>query len=142
MRRPWFVLRRAGLAFAFGSALAACLAPAVAAQSDFPFGREFLLDARPMKGSKHVPSIDIDDKGIADIALWCNSVKVQLVVAGDTVTILTGPKTDRTCEPERMQGDDDMLAALTAVTNWKVEGDGEVLVLIGTRTMRFRAQSN
>jgi heat shock protein HslJ len=142
MHRPWFVLRRAGLALAFGSALAACLAPAVAAQSDFPFGREFLLDARPMKGSKHVPSIDIDDKGIADIDLWCNSVKGQLVVAGDTVTILTGPKTDRTCEPERMQGDDDMLAALTAVTNWKVESGGEVLVLIGTRTMRFRAQSN
>jgi heat shock protein HslJ len=142
MHRPWFVLRRAGLALAFGSALAACLAPAVAAQSDFPFGREFLLDARPMKGSKHVPSIDIDDKGVADIDLWCNSVKGQLVVAGDTVTILTGPKTDRTCEPERMQGDDDMLAALTAVTNWKVEGGGEVLVLIGTRTMRFRAQSN
>jgi heat shock protein HslJ len=142
MHRPWLPLRRAILALAVGTLLAACLAPAVAAQSDFPFGREFLLDARPMKGSKHVPSIDIDDKGVADVDLWCNSVKVQLVVAGDTVTILTGPKTDRTCEPERMQGDDDMLAALTAVTNWKLEGGGEVLVLIGTRTMRFRAQSN
>jgi heat shock protein HslJ len=142
MHRPWLPLRRPILALAVGTLLAACLAPAVAAQSDFPFGREFLLDARPMKGSKHVPSIDIDDKGVADVDLWCNSVKVQLVVAGDTVTILTGPKTDRTCEPERMQGDDDMLAALTAVTNWKLEGGGEVLVLIGTRTMRFRAQSN
>ena len=142
MHRPWLSLRRPILVFAVGSALAVCLAPAVAAQSDFPFGREFLLDARPMKGSKHVPSIDIDDKGIADVNLWCNSVKVQLVVAGDTITILAGPKTDRTCEPERMQGDDDMLAALTAVTNWKLEGGGEVLVLIGTRTMRFRAQSN
>jgi heat shock protein HslJ len=142
MHRPWLPLRRRIPALAVGTLLAVCLAPAVAAQSDFPFGREFLLDARPMKGSKHVPSIDIDDKGVADIDLWCNSVKGQLVVAGDTVTILTGPKTDRTCEPERMQGDDDMLAALTAVTNWKVEGGGEVLVLIGTRTMRFRAQSN
>jgi heat shock protein HslJ len=93
-----------------------------------------------MKGSKQIPSLDIDDKGIADIGLWCSSVKGQLVVAGDTITIITGPKTDRSCSPERMQSDDDMLAALTAVTNWKLEGD--VLVLIGTRTMRFRAQSN
>jgi heat shock protein HslJ len=139
MQRPWLTLRRAAVALASG-VLAACLAPAVAAQSEFPFGREFLLDARPFKGSKHVPVLDIDDKGIADIDLWCNSVKGQLVVAGDTITILTGPKTDRTCEPERMQGDDDMLTALTAVTNWRLEGN--VLVLIGARTMRFRAQSN
>ena len=141
MQRPWLTLRRAAVALASGAVLAACLAPAVARPNrSFRFGREFLLDARPFKGSKHVPVLDIDDKGIADIDLWCNSVKGQLVVAGDTITILTGPKTDRTCEPERMQGDDDMLTALTAVTNWRLEGD--VLVLIGARTMRFRAQSN
>jgi len=140
MHRPWLTLRRPLLALAIGTVLTVCLAPAVAAQSDFPFGREFMLDAPPMKGSKQIPSLDIDEKGIADIGLWCSSVKGQLVVAGDTVTIITGPKTERSCSPERMQGDDDMLAALTAVTNWKLEGD--VLVLIGTRTMRFREQSN
>jgi heat shock protein HslJ len=140
MQRPWLFLRRAALALASGTALAACLIPAVAAQSEFPFGREFMLDAPPMKGSKHIPSIEIDDKGIADIELWCNSVKSQLVIAGDTITIITGPKTARSCEPDRLQGDDDMLAALTAVTNWRLEGD--TLVLTGTRTLRFRAQSN
>jgi heat shock protein HslJ len=67
-------------------------------------------------------------------------VKGQLVVAGDTVTIITGPKTDQSCSPERMQGDDDMINALNAVTNWKLEGD--TLVLIGARTLRFRTQSN
>ena len=137
---PWLSLRRPILALAIGTLLAACLAPAVAAQSDFPFGREFMLDAPPMKGSKRVPSLDIDEKGVADIGLWCSSVKGQLVVAGDTITIITGPKSERSCPPERAQGDDDMLSALTAVTNWKLEGD--VLVLIGTRSMRFRAQSN
>ena len=140
MHRPWTTLRRAAVAVALGATAAACLAPAVAAQSEFPFGRELLLDARPMKGSKRVPILDIDEKGLAEIDLWCNSVKGQMVVAGDTITIITGEKTDRTCAPERAQADDDVLAALNQVTNWRREGD--VLVLIGTRTMRFRLQTN
>jgi heat shock protein HslJ len=140
MNRPWTTLRRACVALALGTSLAACLVPAVAAQSEFPFGRELLLDARPMKGSKRVPILDIDEKGLAEIDLWCNSVKGQMVVAGDTITIITGEKTDRTCTPERAKADDDVLAALTDVTNWRREGD--VLVLIGTRTMRFLLQTN
>ena len=136
MHRLRPTLRRAALVLALG----ATLAPAAAAQSDFPFGREFLLDVRPMKGSKRVPILDIDAKGIADIDLWCSSVKGQLVVAGDTITIITGPKADRSCSTEQTQGDDDVLAALTSVTNWRLEGD--TLVLIGTRTMRFRPQTN
>jgi hypothetical protein len=39
-----------------------------------------------------------------------------------------------------MRGDDDMLTALTEVTNWRREG--EFLVLTGARTMRFRMQTN
>ncbi len=140
MHRPRLTLRHAALACAFGASLAGGFAPAVSAQADFPFGREFMLDAPPIKGSKRIPSIDIDEKGIADITLWCNTVKGQLVVAGDTVTIITGPKSEQSCSPERMQSDDDMINALNAVTNWRLEGD--TLVLIGTRTMRFRAQSN
>ena len=140
MSRPWTILRSAALALALGTAVAAGLAPAVAAQSEFPFGRELLLDVKPMKGSKRVPMLDIDERGIAEIDLWCNSVKGQLVVAGDTITIITGDKTARTCPPERAQADDEVLGALNEVTNWRREGD--VLVLIGTRTMRFRLQTN
>ena len=140
MTRPWTTLRSAALALALGTTAAACLAPAVAAQSEFPFGHELLLDVKPMKGSKRVPMLDIDDKGLAEIDLWCNSVKGQLVVAGDTITIIAGEKTERTCPPERAQADDDMLAALNEVTSWRREGD--VLVLIGTKTMRFRLQTN
>ena len=139
MIRPWMTLR-AALPLAFGAAVAALPAPAVAAQADFPFGRELLLDVKPMKGSKRVPMLDIDDKGLAEIDLWCNSVKGQLVVAGDTITIITGEKTARTCPPERAQADDDVLGALNEMTNWRREGD--VLVLTGTRTMRFRLQTN
>jgi heat shock protein HslJ len=140
MHRPWLTLRRVALAFAFGGSVVACVATATVAQSEFPFGREFMLDAPPVKGSKRIPSIDIDEKGIADITLWCSSVKGQLVVAGDTITIIAGPKTEASCSPERMQGDDDMLTALSGVTNWRLEGG--TLVLIGTRTLRFRMQSN
>ena len=139
MNRPWLAFRRA-VVFVLGVAMAAAAAPAIAAQSEFPFGRELLLDAPPMKGSKRVPSLAIAENGLADIELWCSSVKGQLVVAGDTITILTGAKTERSCTPERMRGDDDVLAALTEVTNWRREG--EFLVLTGARTMRFRLQTN
>ncbi len=140
MNRPWLAPRRAAVAFALGVATGVALASAVAAQSEFPFGRELLLDAPPMKGSKRVPSLEVAENGLADIALWCNDIKGQLVVAGDTVTILTGPKTERSCTPERMRGDDDVLAALTEVTNWRREG--EFLILTGARTLRFRMQTN
>ena len=137
MDRPWLGKRRAMV-------LAACALAmfgiAGAAAQEFPFGRELMLDVAPMKGSKRVPMLEIDPKGIADIDLWCNSVKGQMVVAGDTITILTGQKTDRSCPPERAQADDDVLAALNEVTSWRREGD--TLVLIGTRTMRFRLQTN
>jgi len=139
MNRPWLAFRRA-VVFVLGVAMAAAAAPAIAAQSEFPFGRELLLDAPPMKGSKRVPSLAIAENGLADIELWCSSLKGQLVVAGDTITILTGAKTERSCTPERMRGDDDVLAALTEVTNWRREG--EFLVLTGARTMRFRLQTN
>lgn len=140
MTRPWMTLRCAALAFALGAAATVLLASAVAAQSDFPFGSELMLDVKPMKGSKRVPMLEIDQKGLAAIDLWCNSVKGQLVVAGDTITIITGEKTERTCPPERAQADDEVLGALNEVTSWKREGD--ILVLIGTRTLRFRLQTN
>jgi heat shock protein HslJ len=130
--------RRATLALAACAGLVA--GAALAVDHEFPFSSELLLDVAPMKGSKRVPMLEIDDKGLAEIDLWCNSVKGQMVVAGDTITILTGEKTDRSCPPERLQADDDVLAALTEATSWRREGD--VFTLIGTRTMRFRVQTN
>jgi heat shock protein HslJ len=111
-----------------------------AAESDFPFGRELLLDVHPMKGSKRVPGLEIETNGTATIDLWCNSVQGQLVVAADTITIITGPMTQRQCPPDRAQGDESILAALNQVTNWRLEGD--VLVLIGGTTMRYRLNTN
>ena len=111
-----------------------------AAGSAFPFGHELLLDARPMKGSKRLPSLDIQADGATAIDLWCNSVQGQIVVSRDAITITTGQKTERQCEPERMRGDDDMLAALSEVTSWRLQGD--TLILSGPRTIRFRLETN
>jgi heat shock protein HslJ len=112
----------------------------VVAGSDFPFGRELLLDTRPMKGSKRIPGLATEANGTATIDLWCNSVQGQLVVAADTITIITGEMTTRQCPPDRAQGDEDMLAALNQVTNWRF--DGNMLVLTGGQTMRFRLTTN
>jgi heat shock protein HslJ len=128
-------LRRAALAL---GVLAAFAGAALAAE--FPFGRELLLDVAPMKGSKRVPVLDIAPNGIAAIDLWCNSLQARLIVVADTITVLTGPKTERPCPADRAKGDEDMLSALSQATNWRL--DGETLVLTGGATLRFRMQTN
>ncbi len=84
--------------------------------------------------------LDIRENGAAEIDLWCNSVRGQVVVSRDAISITTGEKTERQCEPERMRGDDDMLSALSQVTNWRLQGD--MLILNGARTIRFRMETN
>jgi len=113
--------------------------PAAAGEA-FPFDEELLLDAKPMRGSKRVPMLDIRADGEVLIELWCNSVQGQLVVADDTIPVLTGPKTDRACSPERERGDQEVLSALEQATNWRREGD--TLLLIGPQKLRFRRATN
>ena len=65
----------------------------------------------------------------------------QFVVASDTITVLTGQATQRQCPPERAQGDEQLLTALSQVTNWRRRGD--TLELIGgPRTLRFKVPTN
>lgn len=71
---------RATAVAAIGGAIFLCLAPRALAEP-FPFGSELVLDANPMRGSKKIPVVDIGQNGAAEIDLWCNSVKAQLVVA-------------------------------------------------------------
>jgi heat shock protein HslJ len=122
--------------FAVAVLLMVNVAPTAAADRDFPYDRELMLEVNPMKGSKRVPMLDIGPKGEVSIDLWCNTLKAQLVLANDTITILPGPKTERQCTADRMRGDDELLAVLLQVTNWQREGD--LLTLRGARTMRFR----
>jgi heat shock protein HslJ len=123
--------------------LALCVLTAGAAsaqQNEFPFDGELILDVRPMPGSKRIPNMDIDPRGAIVVEMWCNRVDGQMVVAGDTITVMTGQPTDRPCPPERARGDADFLDALQAVTNWRREGD--FVRLIGPKTLRFRVPTN
>jgi heat shock protein HslJ len=109
----------------------------------FPYGRELLLDVNPMRGSKKVPSLDIGLGGTAEIELWCNTAKAQLVVAGNTITVILGPASARVCGPDVMRADDDLVAALNQVTNWRMDNTALVLTgAPGARPLRFRIQTN
>jgi heat shock protein HslJ len=115
-------------------ALVACvlggIVAADAADRGFPYNSELIMDAKPMRGAKRVPMLVIGAKGEAKIEGWCNNVEAQMVVAGDTLTILT----------ERMRADQDLMAVLMEITHWRREGD--VLTLRGTKTLRFRTLTN
>ena len=112
----------------------------LAGERGFPFDQELLLDAKPMKGSKRVPILDIGQQGETTIDLWCNSVQGQIVVVENAISIMTGAKTERQCDAARMRGDDDLLAGLLHATGWRREGD--TIVLFGAKTLRFRAATN
>ena len=116
------------------------LSGAVSAQDQFPFDSELIMDVAPMRGSKRIPNMDVAPNGRLALEMWCNRIEGQFVVAADTVTVLTGQATQRQCPPERVQGDEQLLAALTQVTNWRRNGD--TLELIGPRTLRFRLPTN
>lgn len=107
---------------------------------DFPFERELLLDAAPLRGSKRVPGLEVSANGQATVDLWCKSGRGQVVVAGDTITIIIGEMRASQCSPEQTRADDETLAALSQVTTWRREGD--VLVLVGPTNLRFRSTTN
>jgi heat shock protein HslJ len=111
-----------------------------AADRSFPYDSVLLLEAKPMKGSKRVPILQIESRGDAAIDLWCNSVPAQLVVADATITIILGSPTAKQCEPDRMQADQDLLEALQQVVSWRRQDD--LLVLQGERSLRFHLSSN
>jgi heat shock protein HslJ len=116
------------------------MASAARAEDGFPFGTEMTLEAVPQPGSKRIPNIEIGDHGEVVLELWCKGGKGQFSVAGNTVIFVPGPIQDRSCPPAKAQADDDLVAALAAVETWKRQGD--VLTLIGPKTLRFRQNGN
>jgi hypothetical protein len=113
---------------------------ALATEASFPFDREMMLESAPMPGSKRVPIIEIDANGAASIDLWCASLRGQASVGEGTISIVPGPAQPASCSPDRQSGDDNLLAALAQMTNWRRIGD--VVELRGTTTLRFRLMSN
>jgi hypothetical protein len=107
---------------------------------DFPYDRDLVLDARPMRGSKRVPILSVGPNGEAQIDLWCKRGQGQVVIAGDTVTIIVRSMNDEPCTPERAQADEQITLALSQVTNWTQRGD--LVTFTGASTLRFRAAAN
>jgi hypothetical protein len=110
------------------------------ADDGFPFGMAMTMDVARQPGSKRVPNVEIGDNGEAVLELWCKGGKGQFSVAGNTVIFVPGPLQDRACAPARAQADDELVAALSEVTNWKRQGD--FVSFIGAKTLRFRLDTN
>jgi heat shock protein HslJ len=112
------------------------------ASEGFPFGSELMLDSAPMRGSKRVPMIEIEEDGSASIDLWCASVTAQATVSDAAITIVPGAAAapPAQCEPDRQARDADLLAALAQVTGWRRHG--EVVDLSGPTPLRFRLMTN
>ncbi|RZM98417.1 heat-shock protein [Bradyrhizobium genosp. SA-3] len=123
-------------------AAAAMLAMSTLARAEegFPFGTEMTLEALPQPGSKRIPNIEIGDNGEVVLELWCKGGKGQFSVAGNTVIFVPGQIQDRSCPPAKAQADDDLVAALGSVETWKRQGD--VLMLVGPKPLRFRVNGN
>jgi hypothetical protein len=121
--------------FALASAIIA--APA---SEPFPFGVTLMLDAAPMRGSKRIPMLEIAEDGATSIDLWCASATAKAAVGDDSITIALGNSVNVQCEPERQARDNDLLAALVGITNWRRKG--EVIELSGATPLRFRLMTN
>ena len=110
------------------------------ADDGFPFGLEMTLDVAPQPGSKRLPTLEIGDSGEATLDLWCKAGKGQFSVAGNSVIFVAAPLQDRACPPARAQADDELVAVLSEAAIWKRQGD--FISFIGTRSLRFRLNTN
>jgi hypothetical protein len=127
--------------------LLAAWVPSRAAEP-FPFDQELLLDVRPMPPVKRVPVLLVAPNGAATIDLWCQTVKGRVQLSDSAIRIEPGPlpvglpryMSDGQCTPERMQADQEVLAEMVQVTGWRRQGD--IVVLIGPRTFRYRLGTN
>ncbi|MBI3703888.1 MAG: META domain-containing protein [Rhizobiales bacterium] len=114
----------------------------------FPFDRELLLDAAPMRPAKRMPSLTVTANGDAIFDLWCKSVSARVDVSDAAIKIEPGPLPEALpammgagqCTPQRMRADEDMLAVLAQMTEWRRQGGA--LVLVGPKTLKFRAATN
>ena len=120
--------------------IAVSLFSAAASEPAFPFDREMMLDVAPMPGAKRVPILEIAANGAASIDLWCASMRGQASVGEDSISIVPGPAQPVQCAPDRQSDDENLLAALAQMTNWKRYGD--VIELRGATTLRFRLMTN
>jgi len=118
------------------------------AAEPFPFDRELLFDAAPMRPGKRMPLLTVEANGSGRIDLWCRSVPARIEISDTAMKIESGPLPEGQpelmsagqCTPERMQADEELLAAMSQVTGW--HWDSEDLVLEGLKPLRFRSSDH
>jgi len=111
---------------------------------EFPFDQELVLDAAPMRPAKRVPILTVAPDGSATIDLWCKTVSARVELSDASIKIEPGPLPEGfpemmgegQCTRQRMRADEDMLAALAQVTEWRKQGSA--LVLVGPTMLEFR----
>ena len=114
----------------------------------FPFSQELLLDAEPMRPGKRMPILTVEANGDARIDLWCRTVPARVEISDMAMKIEAAPLPEELpamqgagqCTPERIKADEEMLASIVQVTEWRREGD--TILLTGQATMKFRAATN
>ena len=111
------------------------------AAAEFPYDQDLLLDVRPLPGSKRVPILEIGPDGRAQVDLWCRSGRAQVTISGEAITFTLGPLREEGCTPERTARDEEMIAVLSQVTQWRLEEDDFVLVG-GPIELRFRLSTH
>jgi hypothetical protein len=129
-------------------ALLALCCRAGVAMEPFPFGEELLLDAEPMQPGKRMPILMVEQDGNANVDLWCRTVQARMEISAATIKFEAGPlpedlpamQSAGQCTPERMLADEQLLSALSKITDWRWE-EGAI-VLSGPTTMKFRPATN
>ena len=122
-------------------AIALCAASIAQAQSGFPYDRDLVFQAQPMRGSKRVPILTFDRAGKMQIDLWCKRGDGQASPTDGGFKIAVGTMTDEAgCSPERLAADEEMLSALATVIG--IALDGDLVTLTGPKPLRFRAATN
>jgi heat shock protein HslJ len=134
------MLRRLFACWFVGTLVAVGTCPAAAADAAFPFGSELVFDGKPMRGTKRLPMIEIEQNGTASIDLWCGSLTAQAAVGNGTITITPGTRDNGQCTPDRVASDDDLLDMLAHVTGWRRRGDA--VEFSGAATLRYHLMTN
>jgi hypothetical protein len=119
-----------------------------AANTEFPFERELILQAKPIRPAKRVPMLMVEANGNATIDLWCKTVPGRIELEAGTIRITAAPlpaelppmMAQGQCTPERMAADETTLSVLTQATGWRRRGEG--LELIGPQILVFRPATN
>lgn len=140
--------RRVSLRGALAAVCLLLICGAGAAAEPFPFGQELLLDAAPMRPGKRMPILTVEANGDARIDLWCRTVPARVEITDMAMKIEAAPLPEELpamqgtgqCTPERIKADEEMLASIVQVTEWRREGD--TILLTGQATMKFRAATN